>query len=634
MKVLIISSWKTRFLPERTEWCGVEFTRDLSCRDYDWAVVYDELPHEANHIDLACSLDRTILVTQEPQIIKVQSPVYTRQFNYVLTTCDPQVLRHRHYRRGCGCLVQMTGHTMEELAVLPEFEKTELVSNVCSRKLMRHTNHYKRHQLLEYLYANLPGFVWKGQGICEIDRKCEALDSFRYHVAIENTVQPYHWTEKVADPIYCLSLPFYAGDPKLEQVLPPQSFIRIPVDNPPEALRIIKEAIAKDEYSKRLPALREARRLLVERYNLYSQVLEVIREHEERAEPERPAGRIYNRHYLRRNPLYALEEVWNSLRACRYLRRLPSPVQSEKAAGSPSFLEKISPEAWKGIDGVVVINMESRTDRYTAFMENVGKFVPPERLVRINAVVGKELPGYGKRPWFTERTGERAGMWAGAAGCALSHRHAIELARDRGWKNVLILEDDARAGGISGAETVLQRALGTLQGRYLLYLGFHRPEPYGKRILREGAISLWKVDGALAAHAYILSSPAYNAVLDAMPEADNIWAWMARYRAIDTFYRNFVVSRCGVSVYVLYPTLFFQEQDVSDIGGKLTDFTKCRCRRAPYNRKSLRGVLHALAYPFLHAGHVLMSTLKARRSACQGLPGKRHRREHNSQDAS
>lgn len=321
MIVKIISSWSTRYLPEHMVWQGVEFTRDENCREYDWAVVYDELPRGVKRVDLACSLDRTILVTQEPQIIKVPMPAYRRQFNYVLTTCDPQVLRHRHYRRGCGSLAQMTGYTLEELAAKPEPVKTELVSNVCSRKLLRHTNHYMRHRLLEYLLAHLPGFVRKGQGICEISHKYEALDSFRYHVAIENTLQPYHWTEKLADPILCLSLPFYAGDPMLERVLPPRSFIRIPVDNPPEALRIIQEAIANDEYTKRLPALREARRLILERYNLYSQVLQVIREHEDRAEPERPAGRIYDRRYLRRNPLFLTEAVCDWLRQRIILRR-------------------------------------------------------------------------------------------------------------------------------------------------------------------------------------------------------------------------------------------------------------------------------------------------------------------------
>ena len=318
MRIKIISSWKTRFLPEKVIWKGVEFTRDPACTDYDWVMVYDELPRDMKYAELHCSLDRTILVTQEPQIIKVQSPAYTDQFNYILTTCDPDIIRHRHYRRGRGCLVWMNGHTEEELAQYPEFEKTEQVSNVCSRKLMKHTNHFKRHQMLEYLLANLPGFVWKGQGICEIDHKYEALDSFRYHVAIENTVQPYHWTEKVADPILSLTLPFYSGDPALGEVLPEESFIRIPVDDPAETLRIIKSAIENDEYTKRLPALKEARRRIIEQYNLYAQVLQVIAEHEAKGEPERPAGRLYNRHYLRRNPLNLLGEWCNALRV-RYL---------------------------------------------------------------------------------------------------------------------------------------------------------------------------------------------------------------------------------------------------------------------------------------------------------------------------
>ena len=123
----------------------------------------------------------------------------------------------------------------------------------------------------------------------------------------------------------CLTLPFYAGDPKLEQVLPPESFIRIPVDDPPEALRIIKSAVENDEYSRRLPALVEARRLVIERYNLYSQVLQVVAEHEAAATSERPAGRIYNRHYLRRNPANLLEEAFNKLRVHRRVHTSPQP---------------------------------------------------------------------------------------------------------------------------------------------------------------------------------------------------------------------------------------------------------------------------------------------------------------------
>lgn len=75
-----------------------------------------------------------------------------------------------------------------------------------------------------------------------------------------------------------------------------------------------------DEYTRRLPALVEARRLVIERYNLYSQVLQVVAEHEAAAAPEGPAGRIYNRHYLRRNPVNLMEECFNKLRVRRFVR--------------------------------------------------------------------------------------------------------------------------------------------------------------------------------------------------------------------------------------------------------------------------------------------------------------------------
>lgn len=316
MKVKILSRWKQGGLPDYMEWQGVEFTRDPDCRDYDWLVVYDELPRSLKYEELACPREHTILVNIEPQIIKVQPPVYTRQFNYILTTVDPGIIRHPHYRRSCGALVWLSGHTLAEAAEYPEFEKTDLVSAVCTRKLMKRTDHYLRHRLFEYLLEHLDGFVWRGQGINPVECKKEVMDSFKYTVAVENVVQPWHWTEKVSDAIISQCLMFYSGDPELGKVLPPGCFIPIPVDNPPEALRIIQEAIANNEYEKRLPAIRMARRLIVERYNFFEQVLDVIAGHERMGEPDSaPGGRIYERHALRHNP-------WNVLTEYCFLARV------------------------------------------------------------------------------------------------------------------------------------------------------------------------------------------------------------------------------------------------------------------------------------------------------------------------
>ncbi len=320
MKIKFLSSWSDRWLPNSVKLGDVEFTRDSECRDYDWLVVYDELPRREKVHEVYCPKEQTILITQEPAIIKRQPPCYTHQFGYMLTTLSPAICRHPGYRRGAGCLLGMTGHPFEELITAPERPKSKLISAVCSRKLMTHTEHNKRHQLFEYLLENLPEFTWRGQGINPIDHKYQALDDYKYHIAVENSTTDYHWTEKPADSIMSLCLTFYSGDPKLGQVLPPEAFIRIPVDDPPRALAIIQEAIANNEYEKRLPAIREARRLLIERYNTYSQILSVIAEHEQKyGIGERPTEpwKLYERHYLRRNPLNLLGEAWHLLRTCR-----------------------------------------------------------------------------------------------------------------------------------------------------------------------------------------------------------------------------------------------------------------------------------------------------------------------------
>lgn len=320
MNIKILTSWKTSdaggFFPVRVNWHGIQFITDRHCRDYDWLVVYDEMPRDYPRENLACPPDHTILVTQEPPSIKLYSPAYTRQFNYVLTTHDPHILRHRHYRRGTGTLIWLNGRSPEENAACPDFPKSELISAICSNKQGKHTEHFKRFRLIQYLQQNIHELKWYGWGFKPLPQKYQAMDAYRYHLAIENHIHPYHWTEKLADAYLSLCLPFYAGDPQLERILPPESFIRIPIDQPEKALCIIQKAIANNEYEKRLPAIRQARQLIVERYNLWQQILDTIAEHETRNPGSFciPGACIIERHRLRHNPINLLSELGNKVR--------------------------------------------------------------------------------------------------------------------------------------------------------------------------------------------------------------------------------------------------------------------------------------------------------------------------------
>lgn len=287
------------------------FDMNPACRDYDWFVLYDDMPRRdcgsiVNEVEnLACPQSQTILITQEPPSIKIYPRCFTRQFGYVLTTQLQDTLPHPRAWLSCGALHPQNGRSWEEDKRMLHYTKTQLLSTVCSAKQMKHTEHFARFSLTRYLAQHLPEMHWYGRGVLPLKNKYEALDSYKYHIAVENYLHPYHWTDKIIDPLLSHCLTFYAGDPRLAEFLPQESFIPIPLDDPPMALEIIREGIANQEYERRLPSLLAARRLLMEKYNTQQRVVDIIRLHQDCAEKPRGEACISGRHALRRN-------LWNA----------------------------------------------------------------------------------------------------------------------------------------------------------------------------------------------------------------------------------------------------------------------------------------------------------------------------------
>jgi hypothetical protein len=81
----------------------------------------------------------------------------------------------------------------------------------------------------------------------------------------------------------------------------------------------------------------------------------------------------------------------------------------------------IQPELFDPIEKVLYINLDIRTDRKDEIeqqFKNVN--LPEDKIERISAVYNQH----------------------GALGCTASHIKCIKYAKEQGWKNVLILEDD------------------------------------------------------------------------------------------------------------------------------------------------------------------------------------------------
>ncbi len=114
-----------------------------------------------------------------------------------------------------------------------------------------------------------------GKGIHPVDDKWEGLASYRYSLAIENKFIPHYFTEKINDCFLARTIPVYYGCPDLEDYFPAGSFVRIDINKPGEALKII-EGLDEAEYLKRLPDLEKARDLVLDRYQPLAKMDEII----------------------------------------------------------------------------------------------------------------------------------------------------------------------------------------------------------------------------------------------------------------------------------------------------------------------------------------------------------------------
>jgi hypothetical protein len=326
--------WLRQFPRNEPKWGECRFLFDPEATRYDWLVVYDDLPSRegerfSRRVEkLACPQENTLLVTGEPASIKLYGQPFLKQFGHILTSQEPWVIRHP------GAIYSQPGlrwffglgrekvRTFDEMAATGPEGKTKQISTVCSSKRQRHTLHRRRYDFVQDLKSRLSELEIYGHGVRFIDDKAEAVDPYRYHVSIENHVAPHHWTEKLADAFLGWSLPFYCGCPNVEDYFPAESVIRISIDDPDTAASAIRSALAADEWTRRLPAIAEARRRVLHDYNLFALLSRLIAERAAGASLAGPGrgtpGRIFSRHQLRRTRPWTL--VQDGLERLRYAR--------------------------------------------------------------------------------------------------------------------------------------------------------------------------------------------------------------------------------------------------------------------------------------------------------------------------
>ena len=296
-------------------WGECQFFVNEPLAECDWWVVLDDLPRTES---VTCPPSNTIFFNGEPPSVKTYEEQFLRQFAAIVTcqkTKHPQAVqtqqslfwRHQYLLASDppdSEVAQRGYKDYDEISRAERLEKSGLISLITSDKAFT-AGHRQRLdfalRLKECLGADLDLCLRKQD---DYEDKWKLTAPYRYHVAIENSSYRDYWTEKIADPLLFDSYPFYFGCPNIFDYFPQGSLTVIDISDFDKSLALIRAGISAGLYEKSFPARQQAKKLLLDKYNLFPTVASMIAQ----APPPAPPRRItlkphssYQAHFLSRS---------------------------------------------------------------------------------------------------------------------------------------------------------------------------------------------------------------------------------------------------------------------------------------------------------------------------------------------
>ncbi len=217
----------------------------------------------------------------------------------------------------------------------------------------------------------------------------------------------------------------------------------------------------------------------------------------------------------------------------------------------------------KIFDMVFIINLDERHDKWLKMVDRLNE-LGVKNYERISGI---------KRPLAEYPDNFYAGMakkrisegnvdkyLAGQSGCKLSHLMALELAKERKYKSVLILEDDCAF--LPGAWEKFNRAISLLSSVHwdMFYLGgYHR----SRRKAKYYKPGILQIQCTYLAHAYAVSSQSFDKIINIL---------RASTSEVDVVYADQVHPT--MNCFSIYPNIAVQEVGFSDIKLKISDHGK------------------------------------------------------------
>jgi glycosyltransferase involved in cell wall biosynthesis len=270
----------------RGVWGDVAFVRETAFAP-DWHVIFNS--PGANAVDITTSPSRVIFAIGEPPI-SVHRPLHAGQGeDTIVLTSDEELAQLEKAPRRYLLAPTMTRSwwvkkTYDELRATSVTHKPRQLSWITS-DLALLPGHRYRLDFLTRLRREVK-FDLFGRGYRPIANKWESLAPYHYSIAFENARASYYFTEKLMDCFVAETMPLYFGSPDIERFFPAEAMVLIDPEDP-DLFEKIKDVVASDRWERSRDAIREAKHLVLEKYNTFARLSALMKNASEPPLPPR-----------------------------------------------------------------------------------------------------------------------------------------------------------------------------------------------------------------------------------------------------------------------------------------------------------------------------------------------------------
>ncbi len=256
------------------KWDDIQFTLE-DTKECDFVIV---LNHPSKDIKIKCKKGGKILIIQEPpynynNYLKLHARFYDKiisgfQNEGDFTTLNSQAALPWHVDRSYD---ELSNYSTDSI-----IEKKDKVSWITSNANL-FPQHKIRLAFIDYMKNHHYDFDLYGRGFQPIKDKFDGISPYKYTIAAENYIGKDYFTEKIIDAYLSMSMPIYAGCSNITKYFPEESLVQIDMSSPENALNKIKHAVENKLWDKNVDAIRYARELVLNKYQLFPMITEYIK---------------------------------------------------------------------------------------------------------------------------------------------------------------------------------------------------------------------------------------------------------------------------------------------------------------------------------------------------------------------